>query len=242
MLGYGEMGEVTLLADAGSAGGDGVSAERCGDDMEFWYRVRMPGPGLTGEMSLILESQLYIAPGGFGRRAHLYPVTIVQVRYSGTYEGPGGDWIAFPVDTETLVTAEWEDWSGSDSECADWWARAAAQSWCIGRGRNPLQAHEDLLNQVCAAAGVERSELEAVPSDGDGDRGGAQARRLMQLELTMRGKRDWLAWRLCNWVLRWIGTDWYETRMYQLVSLGILYAEEEKERSEREAAAAGDGS
>jgi hypothetical protein len=70
----------------------------------------------------------------------------------------------------------------------------------------------------------------------------AQARRLMQLELTMRGKRDWLAWRLCNWVLRWIGTDWYETRMYQLVSLGILYAEEEKERSEREAAAAGDGS
>ena len=70
----------------------------------------------------------------------------------------------------------------------------------------------------------------------------AQARRLMQLELTMRGKRDWLAWRLCNWVLRWIGTDWYETRIYQLVSLGILYAEEEKERNEREAAAAGDGS
>jgi hypothetical protein len=93
-------------------------------------------PGPDGPVTIHVRSR--------GRAPWIYPVTVVQARYGGTYSG-GGTWLAFPVHPEELGKGAWEDWAGSDIECADWWARQREEGWLVGRGATPDEAWTDLL-------------------------------------------------------------------------------------------------
>jgi hypothetical protein len=72
---------------------------------------------------------------------HLYPVTIVQARYGGTYEG--GVWLAFPVDPEVVGTT---NWNGSDTACSEFYLDHAHVP--IGRGGDPAEALADLNYRI----------------------------------------------------------------------------------------------
>ena len=65
----------------------------------------------------------------------LYPVTIVQTRYGGVYEG--GAWAAFPLRPHNLP----DDAFGSDVTCVTWWGERAAG---VGVGATPDAALADL--------------------------------------------------------------------------------------------------
>jgi len=103
----------------------------------------------------------------FGSAPHVYPVTIVQSRYSGSYEG--ADWLCFPcypgaltgdLDAAGLHPARraylnpghYGDWDGSDIECMLFWEKARAEGWLIGYGDTPTAAYSDLVAKCLAAA------------------------------------------------------------------------------------------
>ncbi|MEA2660566.1 MAG: hypothetical protein QOH08_138 [Chloroflexota bacterium] len=65
----------------------------------------------------------------------LYPVTIVQTRYGGIYEG--GRWAAFLLRPEELPT----DAFGGDIVCVPWWADFGD---AVGVGATPDAALADL--------------------------------------------------------------------------------------------------
>jgi hypothetical protein len=65
----------------------------------------------------------------------LYPVTIVQTRYGGIYEG--GTWAAFRVHPEQLPA----DAFGGDIVCVPWWADFGK---AVGVGATPDAALADL--------------------------------------------------------------------------------------------------
>lgn len=132
-----------------------------GATAEWFHRVSMPGPG--SPLDLILEADLYITEGGFGRYPYMYPVTIVQARYSGSYEG--GAWLAFPAAPGELGReGAWRGWDGGDIPCMEWWARASAEGWPVGRGAYAEAAHKDLLRRVAEAAGVTLAGLSEDPA------------------------------------------------------------------------------
>jgi hypothetical protein len=113
-----------------------------------------------------LSAKTVMTSDGFGTEAHVYPVTIVQARYGGSYEGGLGAaaWLAFPVSPHRLQDEPWAEWNGSDIPCAEFWGTVNAESWPVGRGVSPSAAHDDLLDQVCRLAGVDRAVLDRAPT------------------------------------------------------------------------------
>jgi hypothetical protein len=85
----------------------------------------------------------------FGSAPHVYPVTIVQSRYSGSYEG--ADWLCFPCYPGAL-SDHYCDWDGSDIECMLFWKKAHEEHWLIGYGDTPAAAYQDLIERCLAAA------------------------------------------------------------------------------------------
>ena len=67
--------------------------------------------------------------------ADLYPVTIVQTRYGGIYEG--GAWAAFLSHPEEIPP----DAFGGDSVCVSWWSDFV---YAVGVGATPDSALADL--------------------------------------------------------------------------------------------------
>jgi hypothetical protein len=65
----------------------------------------------------------------------LYPVTIIQTRYGGIYEG--GAWAAFNLHPEQIP----DDAVGGDIVCARWWADFGK---AVGVGATPDAALADL--------------------------------------------------------------------------------------------------
>jgi hypothetical protein len=65
----------------------------------------------------------------------LYPVTIIQTRYGGIYEG--GPWAAFNLYPEQVP----DDAVGGDIVCAPWWADFGK---AVGVGTTPDAALADL--------------------------------------------------------------------------------------------------
>lgn len=74
------------------------------------------------------------------RQAPLYPVVITATRYQGSYEG--GSWAAFNLYSHQLPV----DHDGSDIECMEFWRGAEADR--VGRGNNPQEALDDLVERV----------------------------------------------------------------------------------------------
>lgn len=76
--------------------------------------------------------------------SYLYPVTIVQTRYSGVYEG--ALWVAFNEYPESLD----ESASGAfadDVTCGNWWDDTRNTDK-VGRGDTPQEAYDDLKMKV----------------------------------------------------------------------------------------------
>ena len=71
----------------------------------------------------------------------LYPVTIIQTRYGGTYEG--GAWAAFPIHLERVP----DDAVGNDVVCVTWWADHGNT---VGVGATPDAALADLEAKIAA--------------------------------------------------------------------------------------------
>lgn len=115
-----------------------------------------------GPREVSLTKRSYMVEEGFGAHVTTYPVTICPARYGGTYEG--GPWLAFPVQPEILANLAWEDWNGSDIECTQWWARAAAEGWPVGRGDAPDLAYRDLIRIAAAKAEVDVSGWDEPPT------------------------------------------------------------------------------
>lgn len=132
---------------------------------KFW-RVEFENTP-EGKMTVVLEKKLFVAGDGFGSKPAIYPVTIVQARYGGSYEGGfggSGDWLAFPVNPWELAEPAWEDWCGSDVECMKWWDRAATEKWPIGHGASPDAAYTDLIDQVAREVGLSAWDLMEAPT------------------------------------------------------------------------------
>lgn len=123
--------------------------------------IRIPWPGVWLD-EIRVESDTCIAKEGFGQQARTYPVTIVQARYNGSYEG--APWLCFPLHPHRLEDEHWRDWSASDVECMQFWRTAANDDWPIGRGDAPGAAYDDLIAWACRRAGIERGSLEAPPT------------------------------------------------------------------------------
>ena len=68
----------------------------------------------------------------------LYPITIVQARYQGVYEG--GQWLAFNQHPENIPHDAFAD----DVTCATWWRSGDAAM--VGIGRTPDAAVGHLLD------------------------------------------------------------------------------------------------
>lgn len=70
-----------------------------------------------------------------------YPVTIVQARYSGCYEG--APWLAYNLHPEDIPPQA----SGDDTTCAVFFATTDIP---IGRGKDPTSALWDLARRLKA--------------------------------------------------------------------------------------------
>lgn len=75
----------------------------------------------------------------------IYPITIVQARYGGTYEGTA--WLAFPCHPEELKGL-CPSWDGDDTDCYEFWIYVGDSGWAIGKGHAPEEAHESLMVQI----------------------------------------------------------------------------------------------
>lgn len=127
------------------------------------WRVTMPGPG-EEDLDLLLTVEQVFERDGFGQIPYLYPVTIVQARYNGSYEGRS--WLAFPVRPHELNhgSSPWNEWNGDDIECMQWWDAVIAKQVPIGRSGTPDGALNSLLEQVATAAGVDLDSLVQLPT------------------------------------------------------------------------------
>jgi hypothetical protein len=71
----------------------------------------------------------------------LYPVAIIESRYSGTYEG--GKWHAIPEFDDVINTEHYQDYMyGDDGSALDFWDSNIASS--IGVGDTPESALADM--------------------------------------------------------------------------------------------------
>lgn len=77
----------------------------------------------------------------------VYPVTIVQARYGGAYEG--AEWLCFPCYPHQ-VDDKARGWDDSDIECAEFWEEVGRRpgKWIIGRGWSPDDAYKDLIDRI----------------------------------------------------------------------------------------------
>jgi len=115
-----------------------------------------------GPLTVCLRKEAIVTEQGFTTTPSTYPVTICPARYSGAYEG--GSWLCFPVDAEMLGKDSWQEWRGSDIECAEWWAEAEREGWPIGRGASPDLAYQDLIERSAEKAGIKLEEWSAEPT------------------------------------------------------------------------------
>jgi hypothetical protein len=116
---------------------------------------------------VVMTGETVFRAGGFGMEPLIYPVTIAQARYNGTYEGGGlgCSWLAFPVRPRTLGDdPAWDGWDGGDVECARWWDHANQEGWPIGHAAAPTLAYDNLVDRVCALAGVSRKDFTREPT------------------------------------------------------------------------------
>ncbi len=112
-------------------------------------------PGMPGGIRLYRETIL--TEEGLGARLTIYPATIVQARYGGSYEG--APWLCFAVHVQRFADPEWRDWDGEEIECGRFWRHARSEGWLIGLGQTPTDAYDDLIGRVCARAGLDRGAL-----------------------------------------------------------------------------------
>lgn len=71
----------------------------------------------------------------------LYPVAIIESRYSGTYEG--GKWHAIPEFDDVINTEQYQDYMyGDDGSALDFWDSGIASN--IGVGDTPELALADM--------------------------------------------------------------------------------------------------
>ena len=125
------------------------------------------GPGWHVPIRILVEKKTTLTSrDGFGAEPSIYPVTIVQARYGGTYEGGLGSctWLCFPVSPDELSAPSWQDWEGSDIECMYWWKQADRDGWPIGRGASPDAAYADLIRIACEAAGADPADFRETPT------------------------------------------------------------------------------
>jgi hypothetical protein len=66
-----------------------------------------------------------------------YPITIVQARYGGAYEG--GEWVAFHLDPRDIPEEAFAD----DVTCVSWWLDHGVG---VGKGSTPEEARENLVS------------------------------------------------------------------------------------------------
>ncbi len=71
-------------------------------------------------------------------KGHVYPVTIVEDRYGGSYSG--SKWLAFQLDSDQIP----EEIGGGDPEESIFWMEHSDEILPIGKGENPNEALEDL--------------------------------------------------------------------------------------------------
>ena len=96
------------------------------------------GAQLTGGAQRITPDRLDVEVAGDAHAIaanRLYPVTIVQTRYGGIYEG--GAWAAFLSHPEEIPP----DAFGGDSVCVSWWSDFV---YAVGVGATPDSALADL--------------------------------------------------------------------------------------------------
>lgn len=75
-------------------------------------------------------------------RTELYPCTIVQDRYSGSYSG--ARWLAFPLNSSFVP----DEIDHGDGPCMNFWLNYKKP---VGRGRTPQESYEDLITQAISA-------------------------------------------------------------------------------------------
>ncbi len=114
------------------------------------------------KIQIHLDNKTFITKEGFGKAPSIYPVTVVQARYNGTYEGSA--WLCFPVHPHVMMARPWDGWDDSDIECMEFWRRAAEENWPVGHGGNPSLAYADLVARVCEKAGLDAQELYREPT------------------------------------------------------------------------------
>lgn len=73
----------------------------------------------------------------------LYPVTIIQARYGGSYEGDA--WCAFHCYSHEVPS----DATADDITCFTFWTSKAAE--LVGRGSTPNDALADLIHRLDGA-------------------------------------------------------------------------------------------
>ena len=84
----------------------------------------------------------------------VYPVTIIQDRYSGVYSG--GEWTAFNLHKEQVPDAI----DGDDVECREFWTLASNFHLSIGIGKTPNEAFDDLKEKLQDVHSVKLVEAE----------------------------------------------------------------------------------
>ena len=119
-------------------------------------------PGIPGGIRLYREPVL--SGEGVRPRLSIYPATIVQARYGGSYEG--APWLCFPVHVQRFAEPGWRAWDGDEIECGRFWRHAQGEGWLIGLGQTPTGAYDDLLGRVCARLGLDQAALTGNPASG----------------------------------------------------------------------------
>lgn len=117
--------------------------------MKETWEVPFEGAWL-GSISLTYGATLGV--DGIVHAYSIYPVTIVQARYQGTYEG--APWLCMPTSADHLRGEFWDGWNDSDIECMQFWNTASRLDYVIGYGRTPDGAYDDLIRRVKLKAGV----------------------------------------------------------------------------------------
>ena len=129
-------------------------------EQDSWGLPTMPG--IPGGIRLYRETVL--TGDRLRARLSIYPATIVQARYGGSYEG--APWVCFPVHVQRFAESEWRAWDGDDIECGRFWRHAQDENWLIGLGQTPTDAYDDLLGRVCTRLGVDQAALAGKPASG----------------------------------------------------------------------------
>jgi hypothetical protein len=109
-----------------------------------------------------LHRETVFTAEGSGARPSIYPATIVQARYNGSYER--APWLCFPVRAQQLAVPPWRDWHGSETECERFWQKTRDRGWLIGLGGNPTAAYDNLIDQACSRVGLDRATLTEEPA------------------------------------------------------------------------------